>query len=118
MSLSRDERDELRSSARALLARESSSTRVRAVIEDSPGFDRDLWDQMVELGWTSVHVNSDLGGGGAGYAELGVILHELGRSLAPAPFLASAVLATAALTRADNDPLARELLVALTNGEL
>jgi alkylation response protein AidB-like acyl-CoA dehydrogenase len=123
MSLSRDERDELQSSARALLARESPSERVRTVIGDSAGFDRDLWDQMVELGWTSVHVDAELGGGGAGYAELGVLLHELGRSLAPSPFLASAVLATAALTSAartpsDNDSLAKELLVALTNGEL
>ena len=118
MALSRDERDELRSSARALLARESPSTRVRAVIEEPPGFDRHLWDQMVELGWTSLHVDPDLGGGGAGYAELGVILHELGRALVPSPFLSSAVLATAALTRSENDPLAKELLVALVNGEL
>jgi alkylation response protein AidB-like acyl-CoA dehydrogenase len=118
MSLSRDERDELRSSARALLARESPSTRVRAVIEESPGFDRHVWDQMVALGWTSLHVDPDLGGGGAGYAELGVVLHELGRALVPSPFLSSAVLATAALTRSDNAPLAKELLVGLVNGEL
>ena len=118
MSLSRDERDELQSSARALLARESPSERVRAMIEESPGFDRALWDQMVGLGWTSLHVDPDLGGGGAGYAELGVVLHELGRSLAPSPFLSSAVLVTAALTRSDNEALAKELLVALVNGEV
>jgi alkylation response protein AidB-like acyl-CoA dehydrogenase len=117
MSLSRDERDELRSSARALLARESPSERVRAVIAESPGFDRALWDHMVELGWTSLHVSPDLGGGGAGYGELGVVLHELGRSLTPSPFLASAVLTTAALTRSDNDTLAKELLVPLVSGE-
>jgi alkylation response protein AidB-like acyl-CoA dehydrogenase len=101
-----------------VLARESPSERVRAVIDQPPGFDRDLWDRMVELGWTSLHVAPDLGGGGAGYAELGLVLHELGRSLAPSPFLASAVLATAALTGADNDPLANDLLGALVDGEL
>jgi alkylation response protein AidB-like acyl-CoA dehydrogenase len=118
MSLAPEERDELRASARALLTRESPSERVRAVIEDPRGFDRDLWDHMVELGWTSVHVDPDLGGGGAGYTALGVVLHELGRSLAPSPFLASAVLTTAALTRSENDRLAKDLLVALVNGEM
>jgi alkylation response protein AidB-like acyl-CoA dehydrogenase len=43
-----------------------------------------------------------------------VILHELGRAIVPSPFLASAVLASAALGLADDDGLGRELLAALT----
>jgi len=117
MPLSADERDELQSSARGLLARDSSSDRVRAVVADAPGFDRDLWHQMVELGWTSIHVAEQFGGAGAGYGDLGVVLHELGRAIVPAPFLASAVLASSALTLADNDALATELLAALVAGE-
>jgi alkylation response protein AidB-like acyl-CoA dehydrogenase len=117
MSLSREERDELRSSARALLARASASEHVRAAIEGPPGFDRRLWEQMVELGWTSLHIGPDLGGAGAGYAELGLVLHELGRAIVPSPFLSSAVLATSALMRSENDALASELLRALTSGD-
>jgi len=75
MTLSVDERDELRSSARALLSREAASDRVRASRSGTPGFDRALWDRMVELGWTSIHVPPELGGAGAGYAELAVVLH-------------------------------------------
>jgi len=116
MSLSVDERDELRSSARALLSREAASDRVRASRSGTPGFDRALWDRMVELGWTSIHVPPELGGAGAGYAELAVVLHELGRALVGSPFLASAVLATSALTLSDNTPLATELLAGLVNG--
>ena len=56
MSLSNDERDELRSTARGLLARESSSERVRAAVAEPAGFDRALWDTMAELGWTTIHV--------------------------------------------------------------
>jgi alkylation response protein AidB-like acyl-CoA dehydrogenase len=116
MSLTVDERDELRSTARALLTREASSDRVRATVAEAPGFDRALWEQMVELGWTSVHVPAELGGAGAGYAELAVVLHELGRAIVPSPFLASAVLATSALVVCDNRPLASGLLAALVAG--
>jgi alkylation response protein AidB-like acyl-CoA dehydrogenase len=116
MALSSEERSDLRTSARALLARASSSDAVRAVVADSPGFDRALWDQMVELGWTSIHVDPEHGGGGAGYADLAVILHELGRAIVPSPFLASAVLTNAALSLADNG-LGSELRAALTAGD-
>jgi alkylation response protein AidB-like acyl-CoA dehydrogenase len=116
MSLSSDERDDLRSTARSLLARESSPARVRAVTEQSPGYDRALWDSMVELGWTTIHVPEEHGGAGYGYADVAVILHELGRALTPSPFVASALLATGALTLADNRALADDLLAALSAG--
>ena len=107
MSLSNDERDELRSTARSLLARESSSERVRATIAEPAGFDRALWDTMIELGWTTIHVPADRGGAGCGYGDLAVVLHELGRAITPSPFLASAVLATGALLLADDGGVAR-----------
>jgi len=114
MALSPEERSDLRSSARTLLARASSSDAVRVVVAEAPGFDRALWDQMVELGWTSIHLDPEHGGGGGGYADLAVILHELGRAIVPSPFLASAVLTGAVLRLADNDGLASEMLTALT----
>ena len=117
MALTDQERNDLRDTARSLLARDSSSERVRAAIASEHGFDRALWDQMVELGWTSVHVPERLDGGGAGYADLAVLLHELGRAITPSPFLASAVLATGALLLAANDTLADEVLRALVWGE-
>ena len=117
MSLTVDERHELRTTIRRLLTREASSDRVRATVSGAPGFDRALWDQMVELGWTSIHVPTELGGAGAGYADLAVVLHELGRAVVPSPFLASAVLATTALMGSANAPLASGLLGALVDGE-
>jgi alkylation response protein AidB-like acyl-CoA dehydrogenase len=117
MSLSAGERDELRSAVRGLLEREASSERVRAAVAEAPGYSRTLWDQMVELGWISMHVPVEYGGGGAGYSELGVVLHELGRAIVPSPFLASAVVASSALTLSDNDQLANESLTSLAAGE-
>jgi alkylation response protein AidB-like acyl-CoA dehydrogenase len=117
MSLSDVERDDLRSTARGLLARESSPLRVRAALAQPEGFDRALWDQMVELGWTTIHVPETRGGAGCGYAELAVVLHELGRAVTPSPFLASAVLATGALALAVDAPGAGGYLDALVAGD-
>ena len=116
MALSVEERDELRSTARSLLGRDSSSDRVRAAIAEPGGFDRRLWDQMVELGWTTIHVPEADGGAGCGFGDLAVILHELGRAVTPSPFLASAVLATSALVLAAPGG-ARDLLAPIVAGE-
>jgi len=116
MALSLDERDDLRSTARTLLGRESTPERVRAAVCDPPGFDRHLWNQMVGLGWTTIHLPEQHGGAGCGFADVAVILHELGRSITPSPFLASAILAGTALAVAPNDQMAGKLLAELTAG--
>ena len=57
------------------------SDRVRATVSrTTTGFDPALWDQMVELGWTTHPRAEEHGGAGCGYADLAVILHELGRA--------------------------------------
>ena len=72
-------RDELREVARRLLDRESSSERVRAVMELPAGYDDDLWRTMAALGWQGLAVPEEYGGGGGSFAELAVVLEELGR---------------------------------------
>ena len=116
MTLSTAERDELHSTARALLGRSSSSEQVRRAVATDAGYDPDLWAQMVELGWTTIHVPEHLGGAGCGYADLAVVVHELGRSLTPSPFLASAVLATGALVEAQPSEAANEALAGIVAG--
>jgi alkylation response protein AidB-like acyl-CoA dehydrogenase len=103
--LSNFERDALRTTARQVLADPSTGS------EPAP------WSTFVELGWTSIHVPEDLGGAGGTFADLAVVLHELGRALTPSPFLASAVLATGALLAADGGDVVAPLLTALAAGE-
>ncbi len=117
MSLSTDEQGELRSTARRLLEQRSSPEQVRAAIDGPDGYDEGLWDQMVALGWTSIHLDESVGGAGCGYTDLAVVLHELGRAITPSPFVASAVLASGALSLADNDALAADVLASLAAGE-
>jgi alkylation response protein AidB-like acyl-CoA dehydrogenase len=59
---------------------------VRAVVEDGAPA-TGLWAQMVELGWPALTIAEDLGGLGLGAVELAVVVEELGRVLAPGPFV-------------------------------
>ena len=83
-----DDQQELRSTARSFLEQECPISLVRSVVEKGPPAD-ELWAQMVELGWPALTVPSEHGGLGLGFVELAVLLEELGRVVAPGPFLAT-----------------------------
>jgi alkylation response protein AidB-like acyl-CoA dehydrogenase len=116
--LSEDERAELRDSARRLLADRSSSERVRALLDDGTGHDPALWAAMADLGWPAIAVPEAWGGLGGAFADLAVVLHELGRQVTPAPVLASAVLGAGALSWSPNTALAAEVLPPLAAGDV
>jgi alkylation response protein AidB-like acyl-CoA dehydrogenase len=82
------EQDELRDGVRAMLTRECPISLVREVVEKGTTPDA-LWAQMVELGWPALTVPEAAGGLGMGAVELAVVVEELGRVLAPGPFVAT-----------------------------
>jgi acyl-CoA dehydrogenase len=65
--------------------------------KDPDGFSRALWKEMAELGWAGVPFPEAYGGAEMGLSELAVILEELGRQLAPEPFLSTVLLGGQAL---------------------
>jgi alkylation response protein AidB-like acyl-CoA dehydrogenase len=81
-----EDQEELRDGVRAMLAGECPMTFVRQVVEAGVSADP-LWKQMVELGWPALTVPEADGGLGLGAVELAVVVEELGRVVAPGPFL-------------------------------
>ena len=71
-----------------------------------------------QLGLQSLMIPEEYGGQGFSWVEMVIILEEMGRSLLPAPFFSSAVLATSALLAADDQDAASEYLPKLASGEL
>ncbi len=90
-----DDQQALRDAARDLLERRCTSERVRAVMI-ADGFDRDLWQAMIDQGWLGVAVGEEHGGLGLGTVEAAVLLEQSGAHLAPVPF-AQQLLAVAAV---------------------
>jgi alkylation response protein AidB-like acyl-CoA dehydrogenase len=99
----------LRDGARELLDGRASIAHARAVMDAGGGFDADLVAAMGEQGWTRLALPERAGGYGLGPVELAVLLEEVGRHAAPAPF-ASTVLALDALARGGRDDEVEQLL--------
>ncbi|MFI5629609.1 acyl-CoA dehydrogenase family protein [Streptomyces sp. NPDC051664] len=90
--------DDLRAAVRSLLADRSDAPTVIARIESDTPYDPQLWKALgADIGAAGLLVPEKLGGQGAGHREAAVVLEELGRSVAPAPYLTSAVVATETL---------------------
>jgi alkylation response protein AidB-like acyl-CoA dehydrogenase len=108
-----DVEDELRASVRGLLEARASWDAVLQRTESDETYDTKLWRALAaEVGVAGLAVPEELGGAGASYRETAVVLEELGRAVAPVPYLGSAVIATAALLSAGE----RELLGSLADG--
>jgi acyl-CoA dehydrogenase len=86
-----DEQIELQRSARQILAAECPMTRVRRISESPEGHDPALYKTFAEAGWLGILVPEAHGGAGLTLLDAAVLLGELGRAVAPGPFLASAI---------------------------
>jgi alkylation response protein AidB-like acyl-CoA dehydrogenase len=92
------EQEEFRLTARKFLEAEAPLSAVRELFEDANGFDSAFWSQAADLGWTSAFVPEQYGGGtlsGRSGSDAVIIAEEMGRVVAPGPFLPSNVVATA-----------------------
>ncbi len=100
-----DVEEELRASVRSLLTARAGFEAVLARVESPEPVDLKLWRSLAaDLGVAGLPVPEAEGGAGASWRETAVVMEELGRSVAPVPFLGNSVLAVAALL-GTGDPL-------------
>jgi len=108
------------STAQAFLEKEASLARIRELHTQGISFEPDWWRRAAELGWTSLLVPEELGGGsvsGDGISDLAVVAQQIGRTVAPGPLHpVSAVLA--GLVDADDAEQHSETIEALVSGEM
>jgi hypothetical protein len=94
-------------------ARAAARALLEAPTEELPPF----WDSLRALGWHGLHIPEDLGGSGYGLEELVVVVEELGRAIAPGPFVPSAI-ASAVLVAAGDDATKAAWLPRLAEGSV
>ena len=111
------EQDELRDGVRAMLARECPIALVREVVEKGAPADA-LWAHMVELGWPALTVPEPAGGLGTGAVELAVVVEELGRVLAPGPFVPTVTQFAPVVAEAGSTEQQARFLGAVAAGEI
>ncbi|NEC47980.1 acyl-CoA dehydrogenase family protein, partial [Actinospica acidiphila] len=106
-----EEEEALRAAVRDLLTDHCDTTSVLARVESDEPHDLAAWKALADgMGLAGLLVPEDRGGQGATHREAAVVLEELGRAVAPVPYLTSAVVATeAVLACEDGDGLLADL---------
>lgn len=112
-----EDQEELRRYVRQWLDEKSPSETVRRLMDTADGLDRELWAETAEMGWQAMSVPEEYGGAGFGFLELAVILEEQGRSLFPAPFFSTTVLAAHALLLGGSEAHKQQVLPGIAAGE-
>src|SRR5262245_2179011 len=113
-----DDRRMLAESVADFARRATDVARVRKWRGVEPGYDRAVWKEMAELGWTGLLVPERFGGMGLGCSEMAVIAQGLARVLMPEPLVPCAVLAARTLAHCENEALSAELLPKIVAGDL
>jgi alkylation response protein AidB-like acyl-CoA dehydrogenase len=109
----------LRDAARNFLAERAPVSHLRELRDsaNSDGYSRELWAEMVELGWTAILVPEEHGGLDYGFTGMGILLEECGRTLTPSPLLGTAMTGAAALRFAGTKEQCAALLPGIASGK-
>jgi 3-oxochol-4-en-24-oyl-CoA dehydrogenase len=112
-----DDHRELAEVARGFLTSHKARSAARSFL-DAPEESRPpFWQGIVELGWLGLHIDEEHGGSGYGLPELVVVIDELGRAVAPGPFVPT-VIASAVIAKDGTAEQKSRLLPGLIDGTI
>jgi len=81
-------------------------------------WDKNIWLEMVKLGWPGILIPEEFGGSNFGVTGIGVILQECAKTLTPSPLFATGVLGAYAISEFGNDDQKSNYLPKIVNGEI
>jgi 3-oxochol-4-en-24-oyl-CoA dehydrogenase len=110
-----DSHRDLESVARTFLDKAGARAEARSLLDATDETLPSFWKEIASLGWMGINLSEEVGGAGFGLPELVVILQEMGRALAPGPFLPT-VMASTAISRTASKEQQAALLPGLADG--
>ena len=110
-----DDHRELGSVARSFLTAQKARLAARELLDSDTEGRPPFWSDLAELGWLGLHVDEKYGGSGFGLPELVVVIDELGRAVAPGPFVPTVVVSSVIAAVGTDEQKAR-LLPGLVDG--
>jgi alkylation response protein AidB-like acyl-CoA dehydrogenase len=115
-----EEQTMLRDMAKQFFTEQVPVTNLRKLRdeESAEGYDKAVWQQIVELGFAGILIPEEQGGTGFGPIGLGIVMQEAGRTLAATPLYSTAILGAGLILAAGSDAQKAELLPQIASGEL
>jgi alkylation response protein AidB-like acyl-CoA dehydrogenase len=115
-----EEQQMLRDSAKDFAENRTPVNHFRSLRDNSnaQNWDKDVWQEMVDLGWSGILIPEEFGGSDFGLAGISVIMQEVGKTLTPSPLLATAVLGASAINTFGTQEQKAEYLPKIASGEI
>ena len=109
----------IRDSAAGFLAEKASVSQLRELrdSENELGYDKQVWQEMVDMGWAGIAVAEEFGGLGFGYTGLGLVLEQMGRHLSVSPLQSTVLVAATLISELGNQAQKEALLPQIAAGE-
>ena len=115
-----EEQQSLKDIAREFLQNNAPITHFREIrdTQNELGYDKSLWKEMVNLGWSGILIPEEYGGFDFGMVGMGSILEEAGKTLTPSPLFSTGVLGASLLTLGGSDTQKQTYLPQIVEGAL
>jgi len=104
-------------SSRSFCQDTSSIEQVRQLLESPQGYDENVWQQLVALGWTGIAIPESFGGSELGIEAVVPIVESMGRSLSATPFI-PCTLAAQVILRAASPEQQQRWLPKMVEGQI
>ncbi|SVC48911.1 uncharacterized protein METZ01_LOCUS301765, partial [marine metagenome] len=118
MDLSLNETQQmLRNTAKDFFTSECPETHVREMETDNEGYNKQLWEKIVNQGWLGIPFPEKYGGFGLSFLEFCILLEEAGRVLLPEPLFEAVLLGGMPIFVSGNEKQKEELLPKVISGE-
>jgi len=111
------EQDALRDLAHEILADHVTQERLKIVESGHEWCDREAWAALAQSNLIGVPFAEDVGGSGLSFVEAAIVLEQIGRHVAPVPYLATVVLGGMPIERFGTVEQRRRLLLPVCAGE-
>ena len=112
-----EEQQDLQGLAQQILDAEVTHERLKEIEAGEDNFDRELWAKLADAGLLGIALPEAQGGGGYGFLEAAVVLEQLGRTVAPVPYLSTVVLGALPIAQFGSDEQRTRLLPGVATGE-
>ena len=115
-----EEQEFLRDTAKNFAQERTPVTHFRSLRDnnDENLWDKDIWQEMVNLGWSGILIPEEFGGSDFGVAGISVILQECGKTLTPSPLFSTGVLGAYAISNFGTQEQKEKYLPKIVSGEI
>ena len=115
-----EEQQMLSDSAKDFAANRTPVNHFRSLRDnnDPLNWDKDVWKEMVDLGWSGILIPQEFGGSDFGLAGISVIMQEVGKTLTPSPLFATAVMGASAINTFGTQEQKAEYLPKIAAGNI